>query len=425
MKVLLVGFSPQNASVLAMLINRTHPEYHVEILERVFCASLKLCLPTLQEQHKDAKAMIINLDGVGMVRFTDQHPKELRDFIGLRVALMIFKGDISEWQHAKVLPKDVGFFLQSPYSKSIMETALSELFNAVDFLKASTNEFYRHQEQNKQPEPSNVAHQLKAKTIEPKSDNPEDKQTLQYVLKADPEKEFLVDLLDSHFNTPYTPIFHELLQITLNNPPIKMLIGTQTVYVDSRKNIALITSLDKLMDYCEVISGTQSTTNIVVSAPSVRRNSIKTFDELVGRAKEYGLERYALNALLWQLFSRILPEKIDIPDHDLLLKMQYMPNFALMKDIPSYVRAVVAYCLIGPKSLSDLHDNFQDDGITKSDINRVFLLAILSGVVDLEILRKSYEDSSVHQKSQRHSNDGVQKAQKTGFLKRFLNKLKF
>lgn len=61
--------------------------------------------------------------------------------------------------------------------------------------------------------------------------------------------------------------------------------------------------------------------------------------------------------------------------------------------------------------------------VDKAVINRVFLLAILSGTADFGVLEASFAEQEIPTTPARTENAGVQKAQKTGFLRRLLSKL--
>lgn len=144
MKLLLIGFSTQSAGVLAMLINRNYPDYEVHMIERVFCGSLRLCLPALGSKHQDATAMVINLDGVGMISMTPKHAKNLQAFIGARPAVLVAKAYLDEWKSAKILPERFVFFVRSPYDKQTMTEALDGLLGIAPTAKECAKEFYQN-----------------------------------------------------------------------------------------------------------------------------------------------------------------------------------------------------------------------------------------------------------------------------------------
>lgn len=75
LKILLAGFSGPSAGALTLLLQRNYPDVEYLVLERCFSDDLRLTLPTLGRSADDVFAAIVNLDGVGMSLFNDQHIK--------------------------------------------------------------------------------------------------------------------------------------------------------------------------------------------------------------------------------------------------------------------------------------------------------------------------------------------------------------
>lgn len=406
MKVLIVGFSVQNAGVLNLLINRYHPECRTVVIERTFSDDLRLRLPVLSMADKTADAMIISLDGVGMMSFDLKYVNELQQFIGVRPAVFTVKSGIDVWRKAEILPKEFALFLNSPLTKDDVIITLEQLFELVPQVEDHRHRF----------------------GVTKAYDNPQDEEVIDEAEgDFDDKKAFVADrgdvlhdIVRSHFKIADSALLHGMLDIILHKGALKLTMGSQTLYVDGAKNLALVANIERLVDYCTVVNSFKSETNTFIMQP--------IGDELfhkVATTKASGYTKYALNTLLWQVYSYILPQTIDINDHHLLLKVRYMPNFMNMNDVPEYVRHIVSSCVVSPRSLNELMaDVGHTHNISKSVINRVFLLAILSGTADFNILRNSFNyGNNIETTAQQASNDGVQKAKKTGFLKRFLGKL--
>lgn len=426
MKVLLVGFSSQSADVLQLFIEKLYPDYSVVQLERTFSDDLRLCLPTVATTHADAKAMIIHLDGVGMMHFATQHSKALKKFIGARAALMVGKGGgLFAWENANILPKDLSLFITSPYTKDVMEWALGRLFGAVH--KIAEHHHLFHQE------PSEL-HLLaeKSSPAKPSVD----------VLAT--SKGTFHRLIDRHFDIPKKDLIHQFLNLVLTDTPLKLVTNNQTFYVCKAQNLALISNVERLLDYCQVASNFDALTKVV----DVEVIGLEEFNKIASQSPQNRYKKYALGTILWQIYDRILPKYIEVPDHNLQLKMRLMPNFGQMGDIPEYVKALTSLCLVAPKTTKELSRGL-GISIDKDLINRIFLLAILSGVADFEVLKASFLEEADTPKediltpnplkdnasknmpnipkaevvSPRQLNQGVEKAQKTGFLERLLRKL--
>lgn len=230
-------------------------------------------------------------------------------------------------------------------------------------------------------------------------------------------------------------VIYELIHIFAQEHPFKIVIGNQMVYVYPKKAIALTQNLDRLLDYFSIAGNCQvlrtNITNIALSDAE--------FDRMIHNIKNEGYRRYSLNSFLWQIYSTILPTRINAPRNTLKLKIRYMPNFSGMKDIPEYVHAIVSSCLIVPKNLDQLDMVFGE--LTQKNpsiLHRIFLLSILSGSADIEVLKNSFYlqtplDKLLHEKNKYDkestpkttANKGVTQAVKTGFFRRLLNKLSF
>lgn len=409
MKVLLVGFSSQSADVLRLLIEKIYPEYKVVQLERAFGEDLRLCLPTVAMTHSDAEAMIIHLDGVGMMNFSTQHPKMLRQFIGARAALMITKSGLLAWESSHILPKDFGIFVSSPYTKDVMEWALGRLFKAVPHIFDHRHLF--HQE-------SGDVHLL--------SDG-EKKADTATANKTSSRHDNLHRLIDVHFNINKKDLFHQFLNLILEETPLTLVAGSQTLYINKKQNLALVSNLERLLDYCRVANNFDVLTKVI----EIGHMTSEEFAKTVHQATHNRFHKYGLSTILWQMYDRILPKYIEVPDHKLQLKMRLMPNFGQMGYVPEYIKALTSLCLVSPKTADELSRGL-GISIDKAVINRIFILAILSGVADFDVLEASFlENQDTPEKATemtddtatRQVNQGVEKAQKTGFLKRLLSKL--
>ena len=204
---------------------------------------------------------------------------------------------------------------------------------------------------------------------------------------------------------------------------MKLTMGSRHVYIDQEKHLALINHLDRLLDYCQMIGNLQNPHDIL----TVVTASQESIDRIASQAPANGYHKHAVSTLLWRLYSEILPAHVDVPDHHLQLKMRYMPNFALMAGISDEMRAFVSSCIVSPKGLADLTEG-ELGGNDKPLFNRILLLAVLSGVADIEVLRQSYENPGLARTAigtKAKHNDSVQKAAQSGFFKRLLGKLKF
>lgn len=387
MKIVLAGFSAQNAAALSLLIIQKYNEHSVVEMDLSFGNNLRLCLPTLPAHHQDAKAMIINLSGVGMPNISPEQLSELQGFVGGRAGLLIAPKQMAILDE---LNDPLLSCIVSPYTKDTMERALQALLAT-------------------------------ATTVTVPSYSADDKKPIASQIRSAPTdsvpSHFLYELLRRHFDIPQMAFLTKFVDITLSNTPVQVTIGTQMVYIEPSLNMALVSNWGRLMDACMVVGKFEDLTDVIQVTPITKRVFAGVNDETI--------QKYPISTLLWQMADRLLPKKVEVADHPLLLKIRFMPNFGNELPTPAYVRALVSSCLLKPKTLDMLMirmDKTADKGL----VNRVFLLAILSGVADRQILQQSFDggaDEQIAQEPTPAQNQGVQKAQKTGFLARFLNKL--
>lgn len=426
MKVLLIGFSKQSANVLDMYMKRDYPMHDSVVIERSFGDNLLLSLPKLSDMHTDAKAMIISLEGVGMMSFSKECAKNLQHFIGARTALLVVRGDLSCWQSANMSSDEPIFFLKSPFDKQAMTYTVKALLEAGTKVKSISSVPYLEQGVKQH---SQTQHTTEQATQDSQNPNPkpvsEPESILFDTIPQDYSRfhtpHFLHKLLDRYFDLPKQALLHEMLDISLFDEPIKLSAGSQSVYLNKHQNMALVHSIERLVDYCVVANNCQILSNVI-------RLEIISEDKFAELTQSKTYKKYPLNNLLWQMQSALLPEKIHAKEHNLLLKMRYMPNFSQMKGVPDYVRDVAAASLVAPRSFNQLAQMTTLGQDAKPLLDRVLLLAILSGAADESILRQSFGMSfeNVNEKAKQATtkqNEGVKKASSTGFLRRLLEKL--
>lgn len=400
MKILLIGFSKQSSDVLTSLISQTYPNCQCVGIERDFNNLMRLSLPSsVNTIHDDAQILILNLDGVGMMTYMSSRIKQLQEFIRLRAVLFIAKADLVLWRQANIIPREFAFFLKSPHTRQEIMHALGQVIASVPRLQSQAHHF---------------APILDAQTIINETINP-----YRPTATQDPSQmsDFLRQVVDKYFNISKGTILYELLSISFYHTPIKVVAGRQTFYLNKAQNLALVQNLERLLDYLFIAKNYTTLQNVISIYPIMYED----FDEVIRMGTH---QRLSLNTLLWQLYDKVLPDTLDISDRNLVLKIKYMPNFGLMTKVPHATHSLISSCLVTPKSIAELqealaHLGEATDGRT---LNRLLLLAIVSGVADLEVL-KSSAVNHFGSKINVQRNEGVNKASSTGFFKRLLQKL--
>lgn len=431
LKLLLAGFSAPSAGALTLLLQRNYPQVEYVVLERFFSNDLRLMLPPLGADARDAAAAIINLDGVGMSVFNEAHIKSLVHFLDYRATLLLARSNINQWKNADFLPQETSFFLSTPHTKQEMEAVLSKLISVTKELHSNPSQAAKNRASIHNKSAAHLGDDDDIPTLNPATATP--------ARSRSENGEFIQSVINTCFSGVCpNNVMYELIEIFSQEHPFKVIMGTQTVYVYPKKSIALVHSMSRLLDYFSVAGNCQVLKTNISNVPMTGGE----FDRVMAEIKNEGYRRYSLNSFLWQIYSVIIPARVNVPRNTLKLKIRYMPNFAGMQEVPEYIHAVVSSCLVVPKNLDQLDAIFGE--LTQKNptlLHRIFLLSIISGSADIAVLKQSfYAQISPDKIPPKHQlelledteptplptpNKGVAQATKSGFFKRLLSKLSF
>lgn len=422
MKFLFIGFSEQNANLLSFLIQQNFSHIDCVYVERNLTQDLKFSLPIIPVKHKDAQGLIINLDGVGMLSYQSQHKENLIKYTKNQPTLLSTRMPIDTWQNA-FLDSDHMFYLQAPYNK---DTMLSVLQRLVDF--ASKNTSLHAISQADTIDASNDDFNEVNKLTKSTHQDGDKKQPLSNntltQLPNNKEQAIIENMLIKHFNSIYEmPLVKYFSKLFWQDTPFLLKASRYSLLVDAKNNLAMSSNIARVLDYFTVAKNHEQFAQAI---------TIETLDDSEYLAHIQELEanhakKYALNTLLWQIYQAILPPEVHTQARNLQIKVKFMPNFATLEDTPNYTQAVIASCLSMPKTLDELHTIFSE--LKPDNLNRIFLLAVLSKIVDMDILAtpRHHDDANINEalnmQHKKQKNDGVTKAAKTGFFRRLLSKL--
>ena len=165
-----------------------------------------------------------------------------------------------------------------------------------------------------------------------------------------------------------------------------------------------------------------------VNTPQLSLLSDDEYYDRLQQLYDKGAKKQALTTLLWQIADEVIRQDEPSGEHNLALKVNYIPNFSAMRQVPSYVNSVMSACLSKPRRIDELQELFPQ--LRYQHLNRVFILSILSGVSDVSVLQSSAaidataqtERSATEQEAPTNNKD-IKKANRTGFFKRLLSKL--
>ncbi len=222
-------------------------------------------------------------------------------------------------------------------------------------------------------------------------------------------------------------LLSELIQIFNQKQPVLIRVGRYQMLVNAIGQYAVVDNLERILDYFSIVNDFTGFKN---SFKYECLDDVR-YTHLFDKMKQAGCRQYSLNFVLWQVFARIVPAWVDVDSHRLPLKAKFMPNFSMMQGVSAHVHTVVATCLNAPRTIDELSRIFEQ--LSVSELNRIFLLSVLTGVADGEVLLLAHKQQSMDRQSEEVNSQKVQKeektsevqrAKKTGFFQRLLKKLK-
>ena len=479
MKFLLIGFSEQNANLLSFLIQQNHKNIQCDYIERQLSKDQIFELPDISA-HPNSDALIINLDGVGMMSYQTRYKEMLQAFIATRPALLSTRMSIEAWEQNHQAAHLI--YLQSPYSKESMLEALERLIairqgvsiaapvteapsvtvsepttpniqatgnlssSGLDNSGISQDEFDQiasfAQTSTPQapttPEPAQPAVAPAPTQVTPSTESITSAESYRLPLTDNPiilapnnpAQDVVAKSLQVYFPEMYhRPIIKEFAKLFYQSTPFVLITSRYQLLIDPDNNLAVSTNIARVLDYLAVAKNHDEFAHSISLEPLTPERYRTHMAEL----DAIGAKKHTLNTLLWQLYHAILPERPTAAHNlqdSLQIKVRFMPNFATLDNLPVYTQTVISSCLSLPKTLDELYSLFSD--INHEQLNRICLLAILAKIVDLNVLATPRPKSQVvtthaldGAEQLAAKNEGVNKAAQSGFFRRLLNKLSF
>lgn len=448
MKLLLIGFSEQNAQALALLVQMDFSKTQVEVVPRQFSDDLKLTLPPLQMTQK-CQGLIIDLDGVGMLRHDSQNEALLSKFIHNMPTLLLSRRSLDLWQQSTSLNHDHILYVQKPYNKNTIQASLHQL---NELISQTCNGSPKPQSAHigKQPISESPKDESKiknhAQTHNPHLNNHQPKQTVQEQphdlnkpatntdshVYANPKIETrdlakTWNILKTYFPVVYeNKLIEHLLTIVNAKTAVQVKVGNYQLLANPKQGCVIVDSdMSRIVDYCSILKTHHRLDDKIQIQTLGQESYLKHLQFL----QKLGYQQQSITTLFWQIFDEALDKNMPMR-HLLRLKVTFVPNFSAMHFVPSYMHSVISSCLTIPRSIEDIERLFPELDIHQ--INRIFVLCILSGICDYDILTKNASQLpaqeilvSKQNKKEPLKKSGIDKANQTGFFKRLLKKLSF
>lgn len=441
--LLLVGFTETNANVMQIFLEMTFKNIQVNQIVRNLGQAV-LELPMLSDEEKQSDIFIIDFEGAGLDLAYSKQSKKLETYTNGKPILFVARqNETIPITFAKYK------FLTMPYTRQQMTDCIKAMLESLpDALVVEnadiTNKANLLNTLSKNPSKAvqdliNESFANTKKVNTSKTDIP--KLTSQLITPSasqsnpsDIKNDFVnIDEVEKVFglvvkNFPDIadrPLFTFAKKLQSLKDFAMVNINGYLMYVNPIDKSVVTDNLERIGDSFLVGAGLkeESLTFQSLDANSFRQ---KTTNYLASGAKQYNLAQ-----VIWLIGLELMQIRRNsyVESHEMQIQATFMPNFAGVKFVPNYVVPLIASCLGRPRTLLDFNKLFPQ--LTNAQVNQVLLLLIMSRTVNYEILLNSNNNASAMAKSmvqnQKPSdnpiNTGIQKANKTGFLTRFLNRL--
>lgn len=454
MNLLLIGFSEQNATAIRMLCKRDFQSIQSFFISRQFSTQMNLILPRRDQILVAADAFIIDLEGVGMTRYSREAQADLLEFIDNKPTILASRRDLSDWKILEQHSNASVFYLSVPYSindvlrtiqsdKIMSDRALDKqesvssasgvsskdvdsLFAASNFLQSSSTS----SDSKNQSATSRLDERLDSNISQI---SPDDEKRLSSINsnkdhaigKNQPNINILDSVLQQYFAAVYdTILVQSVLSVFAQKQPVVLQVDKYELLIDPvERSVLMDTDITRVVDYFCIVGAHKyalSTTDRVKVKPISNEHYMQKSQQL----STSGHKKYALSTIFWQLAAEVSFKDISSVNSSLQLKIKYIPNFAVMRFVPSYVYPVLAACLNKVRTVTELQTLFPE--LSLRQLNHIILLCILSGVADEDTLvadPMQVANSQQQIVDEKHINTDIRQANRTGFFKRLLQKL--
>ncbi len=447
MNLLLIGFSDKAGTAFSMFCSRNMPDIKCHTIERQFNSQFTLMLPRLTSASYQADALIIDLEGVGMPSYDSSHELPLSQFIRDIPVVLISRRNLEEWQAADFLPEATTLYLAAPYSIASAKMILTKLSEIVtkrpteptQLEPKDNNSLYNNRSDRARTEVNSTrqeASHIKTSKVNASSSNAKYNKAVNATaaprhtssaISKNSVATHLDPILKQYFNSLYdTALVKNILMILAQSQPFTIGFGRRELLINpAEQSVISDIGSRRIVDYFTIVGRHEQT---AVNTPQLSLLSEDEYYDRLQQLYDKGAKKQALTTLLWQIADEVIRQDEPSGQHNLALKVNYIPNFSAMRQVPSYVNSVMSACLSKPRRIDELQELFPQ--LRYQHLNRIFILSILSGVSDISVLQSSAaidattqtEHSAIEQETSTNNKD-IKKANRTGFFKRLLSKL--
>lgn len=411
LKLLLIGFTQTNANVIQIFIEMTFKDIHVDsIIRQVNEGSLSL--PILDEQQRGYDIFIIDFEGVGLNLNDKNIAQKLEIYTTGKPILFVSRQN-------SVVPVSLVHYewLTLPYSRQQMTESVKNMLakikpvNTTQVLPKGGQNVSMSANASLIKTAAGLEGQIKRVPVSPKAES------LEYQVTNEEIKQVFDVLADVFVGINEQPFFNFVKSLQITNEFTQVVISHYDIYLNPISKSVVAMNLERIVDSFTV--GLRQDNISFVKLDS------SDFRQKVNGLLAQGAKQYSISQLIWFIGMEIMQTKrYDYYEtHQLKFEARYMPNITGMKFVPKYVIPVIASCLGRARGLADFNTLFPY--LTNEQINQIMILLSISQAIRSDVLLDSVKNMPPKptQVVDTTANIGVQKANKTGFLKRLLIRL--
>lgn len=454
LKLLLVGFTEQNANVIQMFIELTFNNVRVSRVSRLPETSAQK-MPELTVMEKESDIFLMDAESIGIdpnqsiaahTTFSEKLPN--------KAILLITRQTLPEATAAAEMPNFQ--WLSVPYTRKQMADKMQQLISIASLkqTQTATKEVDDTSpsviaEPSNNPQLSQIA--KKANDISQKSDsdslaqqgthqNPSafgEQSQDELPLAESKHTDAMFQLLAKTFNGLSDTPFFEFAQGIYGVKDYTVLdINGHLIYIDPLEKTAIVDRVERVIDHFMIGKNIRNS--------FVNRQVLSEHEYITRTARhlENDSKKLTLGQLIWYVGLEMIPRNAFNQTHQLPIEVRYMPNLSGIKFVPTTVLPLIASALGRVRTLTDFNQLFPN--LTNAQVNKIIILLVMSHSVNSAVLLSHTDIAATVSRTEAAStpsvavkdkisqantqannvkNTGIEKAQRTGFLKRLLGKL--
>ncbi len=218
-------------------------------------------------------------------------------------------------------------------------------------------------------------------------------------LDEDAKRMFTLQILKQYYTKSIKSDFYRLVELLTQLKPVFLKTDNYTLLINPKDKCVLTNDIDKITDLFARIDEDVSFDSIFC----YETLDPESFEAVYNKMCENDSKRHSLTSVLWRIYNEIIPIDICQTPHQLLLKIRKMPNFSEIPSAHECTSALLSSCMLEAKTLDELEANFQN--VHPSKVHHIFLLSLLSGIVDVDLMADSFHNQMKTQSNLNSSNN--------------------